>query len=157
MEGRTYVNTYFHFAYVLPKILEAYDTSSLIFDQSKPSDYEFLLFSARQGSEPHGLVMLAEKLNVPTPHSRGIKDAKDFLDKVAMFSPEQHAVMQPRKHFTNADGLVIDELDYTENGVPSSAVVTQIGQFLIVFKCDAGSAANLAEMTASIAALHIRK
>jgi hypothetical protein len=65
--------------------------------------------------------------------------------------------MQPRKHFTNADGLVFDELDYTENGVPSSAMVAQIGEFLIVFKCDAGSTADLAQMTGSVAAMHLRK
>lgn len=157
IEGNAYVNSYFHFAYAWPNLLQPYDTNSLHLDRSKPNDYEFLLFSARQGGQPHGLIMIAEKLNVRTAHSNGIRDAQDFLDRVAMFRPEQHAIAQPRKHFRNADGFVFDELDYSENGVPSSAMVTQIGQFLIAFKCDAGSAVDLAEMTRSVAAMHRRK
>ncbi|HVZ85142.1 MAG TPA: hypothetical protein VG893_15815 [Terracidiphilus sp.] len=157
IEGGAYVNSYFHVAYAWPKILQPYDTTALRFAQHAPNSYEFLLFSAREGAQPHGVVMIAEKLNVPTPHTSGIKDARDFLSKVEKFRPEQHAVIQSKKHFTNGDGLVFDELDYTDNGIPSSAMVTQAGQFLIVFKCDAGSATDLALMTNSVAAMRRSK
>ena len=38
--------------------------------------------------------------------------------------------MQTRKRFTTADGLAFDELDYVEDGVPSSGIVIQIKNFL---------------------------
>lgn len=157
MDANVYVNSYFHISYSWPKMLQPVDTHSLQLPQASPNPNEFLLFAAREGDEPYGVVIVAEKLNVPTPHTNGIKNGPDFLDKVARFKPEQQVVMQPRKHFTNADGLIFDELDYTERGVPSSAVATQIGQFLIIFKCNARTPVDLAEMNKSAATLHISK
>jgi hypothetical protein len=155
--GNSYENSYFKFSYLCPKILLPYDTESLHLPQSSPYANEFLLFSARQGDEPYGIVVVAERLNAVTPHSKGIRDGVDFLDRVSKFNPEQHAVIVSRKHFTNEAGLVIDQLDYTENGAPSSAIAAQIGKFLIVFKCNAKSAADLAEMNRSAIALRLIK
>ncbi len=125
--------------------------SALQFPKKTPSNNEFLLFSARQGDEPYGIVVVAERMNVPSQHSGGLKTSSDLIDRIARFRPEQHVVMQPRKHFTNTDGIVIDELDYTEDGAPSSAVVIQVRDFLIVFKCNAKSGGDLDAMNRSIA------
>jgi hypothetical protein len=73
------------------------------------------------------------------------------MDRIARFRPEQHVILQPRKHFTNPDGIVIDELDYVEDGAPSSAVVIQFGDFLIAFKCNAKSGRDIDTMNHSIA------
>jgi hypothetical protein len=155
--GSSYVNSYFKFSYAWPAILQPNDTTSLHLPQSSPYANEFLLFSARQGDEPYGIVILAEKLNAVTPRSKGIKNGADFLDRVEKFNPEQHVVIVSRKHFTNAASLVFDQLDYTENGAPSSAIAVQIGTFLIVFQCNAKSAADLAEMNRSAIALQLVK
>jgi hypothetical protein len=155
--GKSYVNSYFHFSYSWPTFLNPYDTRSLNLPPHSPYANEFLLFSARQENEPYGIVVLAERLNAVTPHSRGIRDGADFIDRVTRFNPEQHAVILSRKHFTNAADLVYDQLDYTENGAPSSAIAVQIGKFLIIFKCNAKSAADLAEINKSVIALRIVK
>jgi hypothetical protein len=153
----TYQNTYFHFLYSWPKFLQPYNVSSLALPHGTSQAMEFMLFSARQGNEPYGIVMMAEKRNVRTQHTNGIANSAAFIDLVQRFPPELHVVIQQRKHFKNADGLVFDELDYTESGGPSSAIATEIGEFLIVFKCNAKSAADLAEMNKSAAAMRLRQ
>jgi len=155
--GDSYVNSYFKFSYTWPSMLKPYDTKSLNLPQSSPSANEFMLFSARQGDEPYGVVVLAVRLNAVTPRSRGIRDGSDLIDRVEKFSPEQHAVVVSRKHFTNAAGLVFDQLDYTDNGVASSAIAAEIGKFLIVVKCNAQSAPDLAEMDRAAAELRLTK
>jgi len=149
VQKTSYENTYFKFSYSWPSFLQPYDVNALQFRQKTPSNNEFLLFSARQGNERDGIVVVAERMNAHTQ----MKSSSDFLDWIARFRPEQHVIMLPRKHFTNADGFFIDELDYTEDGVPSSAVVVQIRDFLIAFKCNAKSARDLAAMNRSIAAI----
>jgi len=151
--GNSYVNSYVKFSYSWLAMLRPYDIKSLILPQKSPSANEFLLFSARYGDEPYGVVMLAERLNAITPHSKGIRDGADFIDRVEKFRPEQHAVIMSRKHFTSAGGLTIDQLIYTANGEFASATSAQIGSFLIVFKCDAKSAADLVEMDKSVVAI----
>lgn len=155
--GNAYVNSYFRFSYVWPAMLKPYDTKSLNLPPKSPYDNEFLLFAARQGDEPFGVVVLAERLNAMTPHSKGIRDGADFLDRVEKFRPEQHAVVKARDHFTSAAGLTIDQLVYTEDGAYSSAVTAQIGSFLIVFKCNAKSPVDLEEMDKSIVAIRLMK
>jgi hypothetical protein len=155
--GNAYVNSYFKFSYAWPAMLKPYDTKSLHLPQSSPYANEFMLFSAKEGDEPFGIVVIAERLNAVTPHSRGIRDGADFLDRVAKFKPEQQAVIVSRKHFTSAGGLTIDQLIYTEKGENSSATAVQIGGFLIVFKCNAKSPADLEEMNKSVVALHLSK
>jgi hypothetical protein len=148
--GTSYENTYFKFTYTWPKFLQPFDVNSLQPPKRSPLNNEFMLFSARQGAEPHGIIMIAERMNVPTEHSSGLKSSSDLMDLIARFRPEQNVTMQHRKHFSNADALVIDELDYLEDGVPSSAIVFQIKDFLIVSKCNAKSALELDEMNKSI-------
>jgi len=64
-------------------------------------------------------------------------------------------VIEERKHFKSADGITIDQLIYTEKGGYSSATALQIGDFLIVFKCNAKTSSDLAEMDRSVVALHL--
>ena len=151
VQATSYENTYFKFSYTWPGFLQPYDVSALQFPKKAPSNNEFLLFSARQGNEPDGIVVVAERMNVPTQHSGGLKSSSDMMNLIVHFRPEQHVIMQPRKHFTNTGGFAIDELDYTEDGVPSSAIVIRVRDFLIVFKCNAKSAGELAAMNRSIA------
>lgn len=155
VEGSSYVNSYFKFSYSWPLTLKPWDTKSLNLPQSSPYANEFMLFSARQGDEPYGIVVLAERMG-PTPHNRGFRDGSDFLDRVIRsFKPEEHAEFQPRKHFTNSRGLTFDQVDYTDNGGIESAMVTQLGQFLIVFKSNAKTPVDLKEMTKSISELQL--
>ncbi len=147
--GKTsYENTYFKFSYSWPAFLQPYGVNALQLPKSTHA-YEFLLFSARQGNDPDGIVIIAERMKAQTQ----LKSSSAFMDWIARFGPGQHVTMQPRKHFINADGFVIDELDYTEDGVPSSALVIQIREFLIAFKCNAKSASDLDAMNRSIADL----
>jgi hypothetical protein len=55
-----------------------------------------------------------------------------------------------KKHVTLADGLPLEEIDDRSNGEYDSAITIEIKQFLIVFKCNAESAADLATMTKSV-------
>lgn len=151
--GPAYENTYFRFTNNWPKFLQPYDMNSLQLPKRSQSNDEFLLFSARQDGEPYGIVVVAERMNVPTQHNGGLKSNADLMNLIARFRPEQNVTGQSRKHFINADGLAIDELDYVEDGVPSSAIVLQIKDFLIAFKCNAKSATELDEMNKSIAAV----
>jgi predicted ATP-dependent Lon-type protease len=117
-----------------------------------------MLFAAREGDEPYGIVMLAERLNYPTPHlPKGIRDSTDFLDRFMRFRPDEQVTSISKKHFTSANGLVFDEVDYMQNGGYSSGVITTIGKFLIVVKCNEKSASELAEMTQSVAAIQVRR
>ena len=147
VQKTSYENTYFKFSYSWPSFLQPYDVNTLQLPKKAPSNNEFLLFSARQGDDRDGIVVVAERMRARTQ----MNSSSDFLDWIARFRPEQHVIMQPRKHFTNADGFVIDELDYSEDGVPSSAIVIQIRDFLIAFKCNAKSARELDAMDRSIA------
>ena len=152
----SYVNPYFQFSYIWPKFLKPYDTKALNLPQSSPYANEFLLFSARQGDEPFGVVIFAEKLNVRTAHNAGIRDGTDFLDRATRaLSPSGHPKILSRTHFKNADELTFEELDYIIDGEYTSGIVIQVGQFLIVFKCNAKSAVDLAEMTKSAVALRL--
>ncbi len=155
--GDSYTNSFFKFSYSWPKILQPYDTSALQLPPNSAYANEFLLFSARQGDAAFGVVVVAERMS-PTPHNRGFRDGADFLDRiVSSFKPEEHARFQPRKHFTNPHGITFDEADYTDDSGINSAMVTQVEGFIILFKSNARSAADLAEMTKSISELRPAK
>lgn len=154
VEGSSYVNSYFHFSYSWPAFLQPFDTNALSFARKSPYNDEFLIFSARQGEQQYGIVVLAQKLNVPATHTQGFKDEEDLMSWIIRgFRPEQHVAGLSRRAFRNSQGTTFDELTYVEFGMPSSAIVTQFGQFLIVFKCNAKSVADLTAMDQSIEAL----
>lgn len=154
VEGNAYVNTYFRLSFVWPKMLKPYETKSLGVPQSSPYANEFLLFSAKQGDAPFGVIIFAEKLNVRTAHSTGIRDGTDFLDRaIQTFRPAGNPKILSRTKLKNSDGRMFEVLDYVIDGEYTSGIVTQVGQYLIVFKCNARSSVDLAEMNKSALAL----
>ena len=95
LENNSYVNSYFKIIYSWPKFLRPFDISSLRLPPKSAYNDEFLLFSASQGNEPYGIVMLAQKLNVPTAHTHGFSDEPEFINWVIRgFLPEQHVTGQ---------------------------------------------------------------
>jgi len=158
VQGDAYVNAFFYVLYRRASILQPNDIASLDLSKKSPYNNEFLLFPAKQGDQPYGVILLAEKLDVPTPHSpAGIRDATDMMDWIMRFRPEQHVTILSKKHFTSANGLVFDELDYTVNGGYTSALLTPVDGFLLTFRCNAQSSADLAKMTLSVTALQRNK
>jgi hypothetical protein len=156
-EGNTYLNSYLHFAYALPSNLQPIDIHSLNIHPAHPNSNEYPLFAARQNGEPFGIVMIAEKLHVPTEHNpTGIKDGADFLDRIGRgWNPPIKVV--DRKRTTNPDGFIFDELDYIVADEYQSGVTMQIGEYVVVFKCNAKSSSDLAAMTKPILAIRRSK
>jgi hypothetical protein len=157
IEGHAYVNTYLHFTYTWPSILHPQDTGLLhIGPHSNPN--EALLFAARQGSEPYGVVVLSEKLNTPWQNFSGFKDGPDFLRRIPIGqSPEDHFRILASKHAMTPDGLSVDELDYAIAAEFASGITVRIGDYIVVFKCNAASLEDLDTMTKSILAVRRTK
>jgi len=146
-----YVNAYFHISYAWPQILHPVPTSDIKPQAPPGSTTEYLLFVARQGEEPYGVVMMAEKPNPHPPMSNGENDSQSFLDDVKkLWKPEGHARILAETHSTGTDGLAFYEIDYTYFGEFTSAIAVQVGEFQIVFRCSAKSITDLAEMTKSV-------
>ena len=123
VEDNSYINTYFHVTYSWPKFLHAVDAKSLALSQISPNGHEFFLLAAKQGDEPFGAIILAEKLNVPTAHSNGIKDGADFLDRaIRSFDAAGKPQILSRRQFTSHDGIRFNQLDYLIFGEYSSGV-----------------------------------
>jgi hypothetical protein len=155
--GNSYVNTYFHISYTWPAMLKPISLPPPA-DNDSAKEYAFPLLIARQGNQPYGIVVVAEKLNVAGPHSAGIKNSGDFIDRVAhSLRPGPILSKFSRSEKKNARGMIFDELSYLQNGKPASVMATQVGQYLIVFKCNADSAASISRMENSALALRILK
>jgi hypothetical protein len=151
VEGDVYVNSFFKLAYPWPKFLQPADVSKLNLSTVVPNPNESLLFSARKGTEPFGVVVIAEKLGVSTQRSRGIKDGPDFLDRVIVSSGlSSKGRILKRTESTNVHGLTFQELDYFINGEYVSAMTIQVGQWLMAFRCNAESESDLLAMTKSV-------
>jgi hypothetical protein len=156
--AKSYVNTYFHFTYSWPAMLEPMNAPAPSAADNDPKAYAFKLFSARQGQQPYGVVVVAEKLNVAGPHSTGVKNSADFVDRIAhSLRPGPVLSNINRGQKKNAHGVVFDELSYTQNGEPATVIATQLGDFLIVFKCNAKTAADMSQMEQSALNLHMTK
>ena len=153
IQGHSYVNTYLHFTYAWPSILQPRDPGSLnLGPHSNPN--EWLLFSAQQGNEPYGVLMLVEKLNAHWHNFPGFRDGPDFIRRIPVgATPEEHFKILDSKHSKTAAGFAVDEMDYSANGGYHSGIAIQTGGYIIVFKCDAKSVADLATMTNSALAL----
>lgn len=153
VEAHAYVNSYLHFTYAWPPILQPQDPA-LLHLGPHPNPNEALLFAARQGSEPYGIVVLSEKLNAPWHNFAGFKDGPDFLRRIPIGqAPEDHFKVLASKHVTTPDGLSVDELDYAIAGEFASGVTVRIGDYIVVFKCNAASLQDLDRMTKSILAI----
>lgn len=156
--GKAYVNSYFHLTYAWPAMLTPVKLPSADAERNNPKAYEFVLFSAQQGKQPYGLVMVAQKLNVAGPHSSGVKSSADMIDRLThSLRPGPILSNFARSQKKNARGMLFDELSYQMNGKPSSVMATQVGQYLIVFKCNAQSAADMALMEKSALAMRVAK
>ena len=156
--GDTYVNSYLKFSYTWPKNLRPVNPASLALS-SRGSQSEYLLFVAQRNNEPSGLVLIAERLDSqegPLPRKASvIRDGPDFLDKiVAGWDTANPGKIQARNHFAGPNGLAFDELDYRQAGEYNSAIVTQIGQYLLAFRCNANTEADLLDMKRSVLASH---
>lgn len=154
--GSSYVNSYFHLTYTWPAILKPQPIPAV--DPKNAGSYEFLLFSAKQGNQPYGTVVVAEKLGVAGPHSTGVKTAADLLDRM-------HNSLRPGPILSNITrtqkrspaGIVFEELDYAQNGKPSAVFATQSGQFVLLFKCSAQNPADFVAMQKAVLATRIGK
>lgn len=156
--GKSYVNSYFHLSYAWPAMLKPVEVPPAAASGSGPHSYAFLLFNARQENQPFGVTLIAEKLNVAGPHSTGVKSSAEYIDRLAHSlrpGPVLSNISQSEKK--NVRGVVFNELNYLQSGKPSSVIATQVGQYLIVFKCNAQSAAEIAQMENSALALRITK
>ncbi len=156
--GSAYVNPYFHLSYTWPAMLKPVKVPAAVADANNPKAYEFVLFTARQGDKPYGVVMVAEKLNVAGPHSAGVKSSADMIDRLThSLRPGPILSNFARSQKKSAGGRPFDELSYLMNGKPSSVIATQVGQYLIVFKCNAQSAAEMAQMEKSALGMRVGK
>jgi hypothetical protein len=151
VEGDVYVNSFFRLAYSWPTTLQPVEVSTLNLPTVIPNPNEFLLFSARQGMEPYGIVVMSEKLGVATQRSSGIRDGADFLNRVIVSSGlSGKGRILKRTVLTNPDGITFEELDYFLDAQYVSAITSQKGQWLIAFRCNAKSESDLSTMTKSV-------
>lgn len=158
ISGHAYVNPALHLSYTWPAILKPVSLPATQTQQNDPHAYQFVLFSAREGDQPYGLVMLAEKLNVAGPHSAGIKSSSDMIARLAnSLHPGPMLSNIARSQRRSPGGRQFDELNYSMNGKPATVIATQVGQYLIVFKCNAKSAQEMALMEKSALALRVEK
>jgi len=157
VDAHAYVNTYLHFTYTWPTILQPQDPTLLhLAPHSNPN--ETLLFSARQGNEPYGVIVLSEKLNTPWHNFAGFKDGPDFLRRIPIgWPPEAHFKILASRHVITPNGLSVDEMDYTVSSEFDSGITIQIGDYIVVFKCNAASLGGLDTMTKSILAIRRTK
>jgi len=156
--GKSYVNTYFHFSYSWPAMLNPATLPAQPGGGNGANSYMYPLFSAHQGNQPYGVVIVAEKLNVAGPHSAGLKSSSDYINRMARSlrpGPVLSNIQQYQKR--SAHGMVFDELSYRVNGKPASVIATQVGQYLIVFKCNAQSEGDMSQMERSALALRMLK
>ncbi len=152
--GHAYVNSYFHITYAWPAILTP--APKAVAARGTTNNYQTLLFTARQRNQPYGVVLVAEKLNVAGPHSTGLKSSAEMIDRLAgSLHPGPVLSNINRSKHKSASGRTFDELNYTINGKPSAVIATQVGQYLIVFKCSAEAAVGMAQLEKSAFAMRV--
>lgn len=154
--GKSYVNSYFHLTYTWPAMLTPVKLPPP--PPEGKSTYEYMLFSAQQGKQPYGVVMVAHKLGVAGPHSAGLKSSGEMIDRLARsLRPGPVLANISRTQKKNARGEVFDILNYTMSGKPSAVMATQSGQYVIVLKCSAQSANDMAQMQKSALEMRVAK
>jgi hypothetical protein len=158
IEGNAYVNQFFHISYAWPATLEAQDRSAIKLPKASPRNVEFYLFAARQGSDPYGILMIAEKTRALTQNPKDFLDAADMLSRVKRgIDPSMTWKPLGEKHLKNDSGLVIDEFDCLVGDEYSSAIVVSLDGYLIAARCNARNAADLKTMTDSLLAMRRTK
>jgi len=152
--GRTYVNPSLHISYTWPAMLQSKPLPPPDASVSNAQAYMFPLFIAGQGDQPYGIVGVAEKLNVAGPHSSGIKSAAEYMDRlVQSLHPGPMLTNFNRTKVKSMSGMTFEKLSYLMKGKPSAVYATQLGQFVLVFKCNAQSPADMALMEKSVLAV----
>ncbi|MGA7158946.1 MAG: hypothetical protein WBY53_19025 [Acidobacteriaceae bacterium] len=142
IHGNVYSNRYFKISLTLPPNLHAVDLASLNV-RRPPGNNEFLMLAAREGNAPAGIVLFAEKLNAgPSP----VADGQEFLQRVRK-TWDAGQVLDSQEVKVQKGGPTFEELDYEIPKVEfDSAIVTQVGDYLLVFKCNASSREDLKKM-----------
>lgn len=154
ISGRTYMNSFLHISYTWPATLEAKPMPKPDEAAASVNAYSFPLLIAGQGSQPYGVVATAVKLNVAGPHSTGIKSAAGYIDRLTQsLHPGPMLSDFQRTKITGSDEFVFEKLSYRMQGKPAAVYATQLGQFVLVFKCNAQSAADMAVMEKSVLAV----
>jgi hypothetical protein len=147
VRGNVYSNRYFKISLTLPPGMHAVDLASL----NGRGKNEFLMLAAREGNTSSGIVLLAEKLNAGPSHS---VDGKDFLRQVRK-SWDEGQVFDGEEQRAQTNGLTFDELDYeVPKGEFDSAIVTRVGDYLLVFRCNAKSREDLKVMNDAVISMH---
>jgi hypothetical protein len=148
VRGNVYSNTYFRISLTLPPNLHAVDLGSL---NAHGGNHEVLLLAAREENAPSGIILLAVKLNVAPNH---VLDEQDFLQKVRK-SWDSGEVLDGQQLRIQKDGPTFRQLDYEIPTVEfDSALVTRVGDYLLVFKCNAKSKEALKVMVDAVIAMH---
>jgi hypothetical protein len=148
VRGNVYSNSYFKISLTLPPNLHAVDLASL---NVHGDSHEVLLLAAREGNAPSGIVLLAVKLDVAPNH---VVDEQDFLRKVRK-SWDAGEVLDGQQLRIQKDGPTFHQLDYEIPKVEyDSAIVTRVGDYLLVFKCNAKSKEALKVMVDAVIAMH---
>jgi hypothetical protein len=146
VQGNVYSNSYFKISLTLPPNLHAVDMASLN-SHVQPQKNEFLMLAAREGDAPSGIVLLAVKLNAAPNH---VVDEQDFLRKVQK-SWDAGEVLDGQQVRIQKDGPTFHQLDYEIPKVEfDSAIVTRVGDYLLVFKCNAKSKEALKVMVDAV-------
>ena len=155
IEGTAYVNEFFNLSYSWPNSLHPVDMATLNVHPPAPNGNETFLFSAKKGQESSGVIIFAEKPNFKYQPANGRSVGQDFLDHVKKWlDPAGNPKILAETHTENSSGVLFYELDYTNFGEYMSAIVTEVGDYQIVFRCNAKSATDLAEMTKSVISSH---
>lgn len=149
--GRTYVNSSLHISYTWPAMLQSKPLPAPDTASASVNAYSYPLFIAGQGDQPYGIVGVAQKLNVAGPHSTGIKSSAEYIDRLTQsLHPGPMLSGFNRTKIKSAAGVTFDKLSYLMKGKPSAVYATQIGLYVLVFKCNAQSAADMAQMEKSV-------
>ncbi len=158
INGRTYVNPTLHISYTWPAMLDAKPMPAPDSAAASVHAYSYPLFIAGQGNQPFGVVAVAEKLNVAGPHSTGITSAAGYMDRLTQsLHPGPMLSDFKRSKATGTAGVSFEKLTFLMQGKPSAVYAMQAGPYVVVFKCNAQSAADMALMEKSVLAVRKTK
>ena len=153
INGR-YFNSFFQISFAWPEAYVPVDLATLGLPAPASTDNEFLLFVARQGNQPYGFTLIAERLSPRIASPSRIVDGPDFLDRIAISHAGQPFTQVDREHFISPYGFVMDELDYKLGNEYDAGIAIKFGSFLLVFKCTAKNQRDLDTMTKFVRILH---
>lgn len=153
--GSAYVNSYFHLSYAWPAPLKVVPQPAA---REDPKAFFLPLFTAQAPGQPYGVVLVAEKLGVPGPHSTGVKSSAEFVDRIA-HSLRTGTILSniTRSEKKNARGIVFEELGYLQSGNHALLMATQVDGYVLVFKCNAPTGPAIAGIEKSVLAARLGK